>query len=154
LLARLVLCLVFMPRPWEMRRDTRRRPRLEKREGAWYLDGRPVRPGDLVEVRRARVGEEEVGDDWVPAVVGCDGKAVELEDPSDFVPGSRSGSMRAAGLRTLQLDHAEIRRVQMGVPQQRPATKDCEPDIERAEAEGMVTEDAKISATTPDDEAH
>jgi hypothetical protein len=99
-----------MRKPTPMRRDNHRSGRLVRRDGVWYLEGRPIEPGDLVEVRRARVGEEIVGEDWIPAVVGADGNAVELEDPTDFVPGSRASALRAAGLRTLQLDQAEIRR--------------------------------------------
>jgi hypothetical protein len=103
-----------MPKTAPERRDGHRRGDLMKRNGVWYLDGKPVEPGDLVEVRRAKVGEEIVGEDWVPAVVGAEGTAVELEDPTDFVPGSRAGALRAAGLRTLQLDQAEIRRARTG----------------------------------------
>lgn len=79
--------------------------------GTWYLDGHPLRAGDPVEIRRARIGDTDVGEDWVPAVVSGDtALLIELEEPGDFVPGSRSTLPRSAGLRTLALSAAELRR--------------------------------------------
>jgi hypothetical protein len=137
-----------------MERDSHR-GQLERRGGRWYIDGVAVHAGDLVEVRRAKVGEQEIGEEWIPAVVGADGNAVELEGSSDFVPGSRATGVRAAGLRTLFFHQAEIRRVQTGVPAQRRKSRAAETDadLQRAEGEGMVTEAAKVSATDIEDDA-
>lgn len=92
--------------------DDLRSDALKLVDGVWCLEGRALKPGDTVEVRRAQVGTEELGDEWALGVVGLgqSGLFVELEEASDFVPGSRGAHMRAAGLRTLRLALAEIRR--------------------------------------------
>ncbi len=105
------------PRPTEVR-NTRsfvhRTPassRLTWRSGQWCLGGRPLEAGELVEVRRTRIGDEWIGDEWAPAVVGRHGGSLRLQDPVHPAADEHGAKVRAAGFRTLALDSAEIRRV-------------------------------------------
>jgi hypothetical protein len=88
---------------------------LQRRQGRWFLDDRPLENGDLVEVRGLTSPQQDPGhesvdmESWYPAIVFDDGSAVELEDATD--PGwSRSARRHAIDLDTLARSTASIRR--------------------------------------------
>jgi hypothetical protein len=88
---------------------------LEHRDGHWLLEGRPLEDGDLVEVRRLHVPASDpdcVGidiDDWHPAIVFDDGRAVQLEDATD-ASWSRAAHPQSTDLETIAHSNALIRR--------------------------------------------
>lgn len=84
---------------------------LVRRQGRWTLDGYVVCPGDAIEVRRAPIGDIDLGDRgaWVVglATTGADG--VEFDSPFDLAPGSRAAVRDVARFDELVRSGAEVR---------------------------------------------
>jgi hypothetical protein len=102
---------------------------LERRHGRWFLDGRALEDGDLVEVRRLHVPTRDPNceglqiEEWYPGIVFDDAQAIELEDPTD-AGWSRTGRRQSVDLDVVARSTAEIRRVERTT---RPDTPSGEP---------------------------
>ena len=88
---------------------------LARTGGQWVLEGRPLEDGDLVELRGVHVAPREAEgatqdvEEWFPAVVFDEGRAVELEDPTDAA-WSRAAQPRSIELESIARAKGEIRR--------------------------------------------
>ena len=94
----------------------------------WYLQGRKLRTGEMVEITDVEIEDLALSGDWHPARIVSGGQCIELEGSADAVPGHRGAKPLTISIERLIEVDGHMRRVENPTPVERSSSPSDEDD--------------------------
>lgn len=94
----------------------------------WYLQGRKLRTGEMVEISDVELEGFVISGDWHPARIVSRGQCVELEGTADAAPGHRGANPLTISIEQLIEVDGHMRRVESPTTDERSSTPYDEDD--------------------------